>query len=126
MICLKIMLAQSYFLPVTPQQLIFCYPFAVSFCSLDLMDPLVSVVITSHNRFDYLERAVESVINQTYTNWELFIVDDCSSDPRYLSLKQQQDRRIKYIRLRTNSGTPAIPRNIGIDNFNGEWINFLD
>jgi len=91
-------------------------------------NPLVSVIIPLYNAQKYISETIESVINQTYTNWELLVVDDCSTDnSRELVKKfEKQDNRIRLIKLETNFGGPAKPRNIGIDNAIGEYIAFLD
>lgn len=88
---------------------------------------LVSIVTPSYNSSGYIEKTILSVINQNYKNWELIIVDDCSSDysvqiiTRYLS----QDERIKLICLEKNSGA-AVARNQGIEEARGRFIAFLD
>ena len=90
--------------------------------------PLVSVIIPVYNAQNYIEETIQSVINQTYQNWELIIVDDCSTDDSVELVKEfeKQDSRIRLIELETNFGGPARPRNIGIDNAKGEYIAFLD
>lgn len=90
-------------------------------------DPLVSVVMPMYNAEAYLDQSVNSVINQTYTNWELIIVNDCSTDG---SLEKAQgfaekDRRIRILNNEKNSGV-AKTRNRGIDEAKGEYIAFLD
>ena len=88
------------------------------------MDELVSVIIGTYERFDLLERAIESVLSQSYDNIELIVVDDCSKDYRYKKL--ENNKKFKFIKLPINSGLPAVPRNVGINNSNGTWISFLD
>ena len=85
---------------------------------------MVSVIIPSFERFDLLLRAIDSVYNQTYKDFEIIVVDDFSSDSRYLSLLN--DNRIKYLRLNKRIGKPGAVRNLGIDLSNGEWVAFLD
>jgi len=89
---------------------------------------LVSVIIPNYNGSKTLQDTVESVIKQTYNNWELIIVDDCSVDNSSLIIKElcELDDRISNIKLIKNSGTPAVPRNEGIDKTRGEFIAFLD
>jgi len=91
-------------------------------------EPLVSVIIPLYNAEKYIEETMESVISQTYQNWELIVVDDCSTDSSRNIVKEfeKKDYRIKLIELETNFGGPARPRNIGIDNAKGEYIAFLD
>lgn len=90
-------------------------------------DPLVSVVIPTYNRAWLLERAVHSVLSQTFADLEAIVVDDASSDntqDRIESL-QQTDHRIRYIRHEGNQGAQAA-RNTGIRSAKGQYIAFLD
>lgn len=90
--------------------------------------PLVSVVMPCYNASQFVAEAIESVIVQTYQNWELIIVDDCSTDKSVDIVLdyQRKDNRIKLIRNTEPSGSPAEPRNIGIEHSKGEYIAFLD
>ena len=90
------------------------------------MKPKVSVVIATYNCARFIQKTIYSVINQTFENWELVIVDDCSSDNTYKKIKNVADERIRIIRLEKNTGLPATPRNIGIRASKGEYIAFLD
>lgn len=94
--------------------------------SQDIM-PLVSIITPLFNAEKYIEKTVLSIIEQSYTNWELLIVDDCSKDNSYDVVKKisEKDKRIKIIRLKENSGA-AVARNTGIENANGRFIAFLD
>lgn len=87
--------------------------------------PLVSIVIPTYNRERLLNRAIKSVLNQTYTNFELIVVDDCSTDCTESVVKGFQDDRIRYIRHERNQGAPTA-RNNGIKAANGEYIAFQD
>ena len=90
------------------------------------MDPLVSVVIPVFNRADLIARTVETVTNQTYTNWELIIVDDHSSDDLLSTLQSLPAfDRIKYVRHEVNKGVSAA-RNTGIQEASGKYISILD
>ena len=87
---------------------------------------MVSIIIATYNRKEKLKRAIQSVIYQTFPDWELIVVDDFSKeDPKDL-VEGFNDDRIKYIRLDKNSGGPSRPRNIGIKASEGEYIGFLD
>jgi glycosyltransferase involved in cell wall biosynthesis len=88
---------------------------------------LVSVVITTHNRSTLLKRALESVLKQTYTNLEVIIVDDASTDDTAEIIKRYQlkDERIQYIRNGQNSGA-NYSRNKGLMAASGEFIAGLD
>ncbi len=89
--------------------------------------PKVSIIIPTYNRAKMLSRAIKSVLNQTFQDFELIIVDDGSTDntKEVVENFQKQDSRINYIWMK-NSGRPAKPRNIGIKNSKGKYIAFLD
>lgn len=86
---------------------------------------LISVIIPTYNRAHLISRAIGSVINQTYTNWELLVVDDASEDNTEEVIKKISDSRIKFIKCKLNVGN-AGARNAGIKNSIGEYIVFLD
>ena len=90
--------------------------------------PKVSVIIPAYNSERFLDRTIRSVINQTYKNWELLVVDDGSTDNTKEIIKSwgQKDERIRGIFLEQNSGAPAHPKNVGIQNSKGKYIAFLD
>lgn len=90
-------------------------------------EELCSVIMPAYNCEKYIAEAIESVLNQNYTNWELIIINDCSTDNTEQIIKsyQQKDRRIKLINLTQNRGV-ANARNIGIRNAEGKYIAFLD
>ena len=90
------------------------------------MNPLVSVIIPCFNCDKYLEEAVESVLAQTFTNFECLIVDDGSTDnTRQISESLvRRDSRVKYY-FQDNNGV-ASARNFAIRQARGEWIQFLD
>lgn len=87
--------------------------------------PIVSVIIPTYNRAHLLGRAVGSIINQTYRDFELIIVDDGSTDNTRDVVESVNDNRIKYIRLDRNKGAAAA-RNAGIEVVKGEFIAFQD
>ena len=90
------------------------------------MNELVSIVMPSFNTGKYIALAIESVLAQTYKNWELLIVDDCSSDDTNEVVKPYlSDRRIKYLTNEKNSGA-AVSRNRALREAKGRWIAFLD
>ena len=91
--------------------------------------PLVSVVIPSYNRLEYLIRAIESVFSQTYSKTEVIVVNDGSTEEGYLEHKYIKD--IKQINLEQNQKKingfgPGNIRNFGIQEASGDWIAFLD
>lgn len=89
--------------------------------------PLVSVIMPSYNAEKYIDEAIRSVIAQTYTNWELFVIDDGSTDrtARIAQSYAEKDSRVIFRQNSHNMGT-ANTRNIGIRLANGEWIATLD
>lgn len=87
---------------------------------------LVSVVMPVFNtKEEHFRNAIDSIICQSYRNWELLIVDDASDNYIKKVVETYTDNRIKYYRLETNSGA-AIARNYAINNAKGEYIAFLD
>ncbi len=88
-------------------------------------DELVSVVIPTHNRGYCIERAIKSVLRQTWKNLELIIVDDASTDNTESVIREMEDSRIHYIKLPENRGA-NYARNIGIKNSKGQYVAFND
>lgn len=90
-------------------------------------DPLVSIVTPVYNAGFFLTETIKTVQDQTYQNWELILVDDVSSDDSIEIIKkaQKNDKRIKLIRLKTNSGA-AKARNAATESANGRYVAFLD
>ena len=87
--------------------------------------PLISIVIPTYNHAKYLDRALKSVIEQTYKDWEIIVVDNFSSDNTEEVVLKYKDSNIKYIKVK-NNGIIAKSRNMGISNAKGDWIAFLD
>lgn len=90
-----------------------------------MSDPLVSVVIPTYNRAKRVQRAIQSVLNQTYDNIEVLVVDDASTDNTPKVVNRIEDERVQYIRLEENQGASAA-RNIGIEAASGDYVGFLD
>lgn len=88
---------------------------------------LVSIIMPAYNAEKYIEEAIESVIKQTYENWELLIVDDGSADSTVALVQKfvAKDSRIKLIHLSKNCGV-ANARNVAIENAQGRYLAFLD
>lgn len=88
---------------------------------------LVSIITPSFNSEKFIAETIASVQNQTYRNWEMIIVDDCSKDNTVEIIEniKKLDLRIKLIKLDKNSG-PAIARNTGINAVSGKYMTFLD
>lgn len=79
----------------------------------------------SYNTAKYISNSIQSVLNQTYTNWELIIVDDCSTDNTDEIVSQFEDQRIRYLKNPVRSGA-AVSRNYALREARGKWIAFLD
>ena len=90
------------------------------------MNELVSIIMPSYNTAKFISETIESVLAQTYTNWELIIVDDCSTDDTDAVVRPYlADGRIRYIKNEKNSGA-AVSRNRALREAKGKWIAFLD
>tara|TARA_B100000787_G_scaffold148211_1_gene119600 strand:+ start:249 stop:1133 length:885 start_codon:yes stop_codon:yes gene_type:complete len=87
--------------------------------------PLVSVIIPTYNHARYLDRALQSVVDQTYVNWEVIVIDNHSTDNTDELVASFSDPRITYLKIH-NNGIIACSRNKGINIAKGEWIAFLD
>lgn len=90
------------------------------------MSPPVTVVIGTYNRADLLPVAINSVLDQTYQDWELLVVDNGSTDHTKLLATSYTDRRIRYVVNEKPTGSCAAPRNIGSQMAKGKYIAFLD
>ena len=90
-------------------------------------DDLVSIIVPVQNSEKFIKDTIKTVQEQTYNNWELILVNDCSVDnsKKIIEKEIKKDKRIKLINLKENSGA-AIARNTGIDNAKGKYIAFLD
>lgn len=91
------------------------------------MEELVSIIMPNYNCEKYISMTIDSVIEQKYTNWELLIVDDCSTDGSLSIIKDyvKRDSRIKMFVNEKNSGA-AFSRNVALENAKGKYIAFLD
>jgi teichuronic acid biosynthesis glycosyltransferase TuaG len=91
------------------------------------MNELVSIITPTYNSAKYIAETIQSVQNQTYLNWEMIIVDDCSNDKTVEIIKNfmDEDHRIHLLQLNKNSGA-AKARNFGIGKITGKYITFLD
>ena len=86
---------------------------------------LVSIIMPSYNTAPYIKQTIQSVLDQTYINWELIIVDDCSTDNTNEVVDTIKDCRIHYLKNEKNSGA-AISRNKALREAKGQWIAYLD
>lgn len=90
------------------------------------MNPLISIIVPVYNAEDTLNRCLDSILNQTFSDWELLLIDDGSTD-RSAELCDQyasKDQRIKV--LHKKNGGVSSARNIGLSHAKGEWITFID
>lgn len=92
-----------------------------------MSNDLVSIITPNYNGEKFIGRTIESIIAQKYTNWELLITDDCSTDSSVEIIKYytQIDNRIKLFQLEKNSGVPSA-RNTSIKNATGRYLAFCD
>ena len=90
-----------------------------------IVDGLVSIIMPSWNTERFIAETIQSVIDQTYKNWEMIIVDDCSKDNTDAVVASFNDNRIKYLHNEKNLGA-ALTRNKAMREAQGEWIAFLD
>lgn len=85
-----------------------------------------TIAISSYNIEKYIKRAIDSVLNQEFTNYEIIVVDDCSTDNTVEKIKQCQNKKIRFFENERNTGTAGRSRNVAIENAQGEYIIFLD
>jgi glycosyltransferase involved in cell wall biosynthesis len=91
----------------------------------DSISPMISIVIPTYNRAELIGKAIQSVLDQTYKNWELIIVDNYSDDNTKEIIEAFNDDRILML-FTPRTGSVAASRNLGVAHSNGEWIAFLD
>jgi len=94
---------------------------------INMENPLVSIITPAFNSEKFIAKTIESVQNQTYINWEMIIIDDCSSDNTvpFIADFVKLDSRIRLFQLENNSGT-GIARNYALSKAKGRYIAFLD
>ncbi len=92
-------------------------------------NPLVSVIIPMFNSAKCIPQTLESLLHQTMPDFEVIVVDDCSTDNSVEVVESFAERfggRLKGLKLKKNTGTPGLPRNFGIQRARGKYIAFLD
>ena len=89
---------------------------------------LVSIIMPVFNEENHLSSSISSVLSQTYTNWELLVIDDSSTDrsSQIIADYCSRDARIRLFSTNKPSGSPTLPRNIGLEHSKGRFIAFLD
>ena len=86
----------------------------------------IDIIMPNYNKGEYIDEAIKSVINQTYKNWKLFIIDDNSKDNSLKVIKKfKKNRNIKVILSKKNKG-PSFCRNLGLKNSKSKFVAFLD
>lgn len=91
------------------------------------MKELVSIITPTYNSAKFIEETIQSVQSQTYSNWEMIIVDDGSTDTTVKIIEEiiKEDDRIQFYKLENNSG-PAVARNTAIGKAKGKYLTFID
>ena len=89
------------------------------------MVPEISIITPCYNSEKFIQATIQSVLEQTFENWEWIIVDDCSRDNSVELIRQHQDQRITLIALNENVGA-AQARNIAVEKARGRFLTFLD
>ena len=99
----------------------------------DYIKDLISVIIPSYNRYELLNHSIQSVLNNSYKNIEIIVINDCSTDERYYNGQLEKYEKTKIIHLPENQkikynilAAQGITRNYGLEQARGEWIAFLD
>lgn len=88
-------------------------------------EDLVSIIVPVYNAEEFINDTIKTVQDQTYKNWELIMIDDCSTDRSTEQILKYKSDKIKLIKLKKNSGA-AICRNTGMKEAKGRYIAFLD
>ncbi len=92
---------------------------------IDINMPLISIIVPLYNAEKYIETCINSILTQTFQNFEVIVVDDCSTDRSLEIVRNYQDPRIKIIHQFTNSGESS-SRNLGLANARGKYVYFMD
>jgi len=100
----------------------------VKFLNVNIKNPKVSVVMPAFNMQEHISEAIDSVRRQNFEDWELIVVDDCSTDstPEIVHRYVTMDPRVRSTRTNKNTNLPGAARNIGIAMATGSYIAFLD
>lgn len=90
------------------------------------MEKRFSIIIPAYNVEQYIEESIKSVLGQEFENYELILIDDCSTDNTKNILEKYASEKVKVYSTTKNTGTAAGPRNVGLQYATGEYIIFLD
>ena len=88
-------------------------------------NPLVSIIMPTYNRAEYIIQTIASIRRQTYTKWELLVIDDGSDDETEEKLAAEKDKRIMYLKTK-HTGIGGRLKNMGLENAKGSLIAFID
>jgi len=88
--------------------------------------PKVSIVIPSFNSKDYIVETIDSILRQSFRDFEILLIDDCSTDGTEEIIQSISDDRLRYLKLEQNHGGPSRPRNVGIRLAQGTYVAFFD
>ena len=91
--------------------------------------PSISIIIPAYNVEEYIEECLDSILNQTFTDYEVIVVDDCSTDNTYSIIQSyipKFNNKLTLLKTDNNSGRCSIPRNIAIPYAKGNYIWFID
>ena len=88
--------------------------------------PKVSIVIPTYNAGKYLIETLDSIFRQSFDDFEIVLIDDCSTDDTEVKVRGVEDDRVRYMKLEANHGGPSYPRNVGVGKARGEYIAFFD
>ena len=92
-------------------------------------NPAISIIIAMYNAQKYIEPCLKTLLGQTFTDFEVIVVDDCSTDQSASIVKSfadQFDGRLQLLKTKRNSGTPGLPRNLALKSARGKYITFFD
>lgn len=103
-------------------------PLKVTLKESEVTVPFVSIVMPAYNADRFIGSSIESVLKQSFVEWELIVIDDCSTDATAARVLEyaRNDPRIELISLEKNFGGPAGPRNVGVKKARAELVAFLD
>ncbi|MBR1579435.1 MAG: glycosyltransferase family 2 protein [Selenomonadaceae bacterium] len=90
------------------------------------MTPTVSVIVPMYNAENFIKPALESLLTQTFTDFEVILIDDCSTDRTLEIAKTFDDPRIRLVVNEKNLGNPGSARNVGLEHAIGEYVYFMD
>ena len=97
----------------------------INYIDYSIKNNKISIIIPTFNREKIIEHSIKTVLNQTYNNIEIIVIDDCSTDDTESVINEIKDNRIRYIKLKKKKGA-NYARNLGINMASGKYISFLD